>query len=169
MDNSVDNLNYQSNARIVLDGERSKPYELYENMNVVNDKFENITGNLQKSELAHLYFTQENVDYIQTQVIRRVYEKTNNTHQIGKQSEDELIIVMRSIYLQHSKNMKDRIDEQINILNEMVLDYCVDNVLTNLQQYLKYVYDISTNQHVIDTPIHTNNKGRNSLELKPPY
>ena len=56
------------------------------------------------------------MDYIQTQVIRRVYEKTNNTHQIGKQSEDELIIVMRSIYLQHSKNMKDRIDEQINIL-----------------------------------------------------
>lgn len=170
----MDNLNINNfnntgnqNARMDLSGYKSKPYELFESLNVTNDKFDRITGNFQHSDLSVLYFTQENIDYLQTQIIKRIYEKTSKKHLVGKQSEDELIIVMRSIYFQHSKNMRDRLDQQINILNELVLEYCVDNVLTNLQQYVKYIHDITTDQPLMDKPVSTNIKGDKTLELRP--
>ena len=77
-----------------------------------------------------------------------MYEKTNKKHIIGRQSEDEIMIVMRSIYLQHGKNMNTLLETQVDILNNLVLDYCVDNIYTNLLQYLEYINDITmTNQY----------------------
>ena len=153
----------QQNARMNLDGYNSKPFNLFENLNVRNDKFNNMTGNYQESELSKLYFSQVNVDYIQTQIIKRVYDKTNKQHRVGKQSEDELLIVMRSIYFQHGKNMNTKLDLQVNILNELVLDYCVDNVFSNLKQYMVYIKDISTDQVVMDRPQTTHVKGSKTL------
>ena len=153
----------QQNARMNLDGYSSKSFNLFENLNVRNDKFNNMTGNYQKSELSKLYFSQVNLDYIQTQIIKRVYEKTNKQHRIGKQSEDELLIVMRSIYFQHGKNMNTKLDLQVNILNELVLDYCVDNVYSNLKQYMVYIKDITTDQPVMDRPQTTHIKGSKTL------
>ena len=115
------NQQHQS-SRISLEGYKGTPYELFENLNVQNNKFEKMTGNNQESVLSNLYFSQENVDYLQTEVISRVYDKTNKKHIIGRQSEDELIIVMRSIYLQHGKNMNTLLETQVDILNTLVLD-----------------------------------------------
>ena len=84
-------------------------------------------------------------------------------HKIGRQSEDELIIVMRSIYLQHGKNVDTNIDTQINILNELVLDYCVDNVYSNLLQHLQYIIDITKEQQVMDRPQSVDIKGEKTL------
>ena len=64
---------------------------------------------------------------------------------------------MRSIYLQHSKNSSYDLKQQIKQLNKLVLDYCVPNIFTNIDQYKGYAEKIS-NPHVplprsIDTSI----------------
>ena len=157
------NQTHQS-SRINLEGYKGKPYELFENLNVQNNKFEKMTGNNQESLLSNLYFSQENIDYLQTEVISRVYEKTNKKHIIGRQSEDELMIVMRSIYLQHGKNMITLLERQVDVLNNLVLDYCVDNIYTNLLQYFEYINDITKDQPVLDMPQSTYVKGEKSLK-----
>lgn len=159
------NKNNQS-SRINLDNYKSEPFQLFENLNVENNKFENLTGNMQSSKVSTFFFSQENVDYLQTQIISRIYKKSNKMHKIGRQSEDELIIVMRSIYLQHGKNVDTNIDTQINILNELVLDYCVDNVFSNLIAHFEYINDLTKDQPVLDKPISTNIKGDKSLQPK---
>ena len=156
--------NPNQSSRINLDGFTSNPYQLFENLNVKNEtKFEKLTGTFASNALSDLYFSQENIDYIQTQIISRIYEKTLKKHILGKQSEDELVIVMRSIYLQYGKNQQSNLDMQINTLNEHVLDYCVDNVYTNLIQHFEYINDITRDQAVLDMPQTTHIKGSKSL------
>ena len=156
--------NQNQSSRINLDGYNSKPFQLFEDLNVNNDsKFNKLTGTFSGNKLSELYFSQENLDYIQTQIIARVYEKTLKRHVIGRQSDDELIIVMRSIYLQYGKNNNSDLDVQINILNELVLDYCVDNVYSNLIQHFEYINDITKDQPVLDMPQTTHIKGTKSL------
>tara|TARA_B100000575_G_C23066362_1_gene614004 strand:- start:742 stop:1242 length:501 start_codon:yes stop_codon:yes gene_type:complete len=158
------NPNYQS-SKINLDNFNSKPFQLFETLNVNNeDKFKNLNGTLMETKLSKLYFSQENLDYVQSQIISRIYEKTNNKHVIGRQSDDELLIVMRSIYLQYGKNADNNIQSQINNLNEHVLNYCVDNVYTNLLAHFEYIKDITEDQPVLDRPQTTNVKGSKGLE-----
>ena len=52
---------------------------------------------------------------------------------------------------------------QINILNKHVLDYCVNDVYTNLLQYVKYIDDITKEQVVIDRPQNVDVKGNKTL------
>ena len=39
--------------------------------------------------MSSLYFSQTNVDYLQDQMIERIYKKSKGKHIITKQSEDE--------------------------------------------------------------------------------
>ena len=156
--------NTHQSSRINLDGFTSNPFQLFENLNVNNEnKFANLTGTFQESAVSKLYFSQENLDYLQSQIISRVYDKTNKKYGVGRQSDDELMIVMRSIYLQHCKNYDFDLDKQINVLNELVLDYCVDNVYSNLIQHFEYIKDITREQPVLERPETTHVKGEKSL------
>ena len=96
------------------------------------------------------------------QDILGVYKLSNGT-KISKQSQDELLIVMRSIFLQYSKNLDYNLQKQINELNKHVLKYCINNVYTNLQQYNHYINDITKEQQILDKPEFVDIKGEKTL------
>jgi len=95
-------------ARINLTDCVSNPFELYENLNVSNQTKYTNTGNFQRTKLSEMFFSQENIDYLQNQIIVGVYKKTDGKYRVTKQSEDELVIVMKSIYLQYGRNNDKR-------------------------------------------------------------
>ena len=72
---------------------------------------------------------------------------------------------MRSVYLQHSANQPFDIRKQIIELNKIVLDYCVKQVYSEAQGYLKYMHDASTLVVPISHPIMADNTDR-QLEFK---
>ncbi len=150
-------------ARINLTNCVTNPFELYENLNVSNDEKYLNTGNQQRSKLSDMYYSQTNIDFLQNEIINQIYKKTSGKYRIVKQSEDELVIVMKSIYLQYARNSDVDIQLQINVLNKHVLDYCVDNVYVNLLQYVKYIDDITKEQTVIDRPKNVDVKGNKTL------
>jgi hypothetical protein len=137
-----------------------------------NSLFDNFAQNATKSiimpsKLSSVFFSRQNVDYIQNRIIQEVYRISNGKHKIGRQSDTELAIIMRSIYLQFSKNNDTDIRPQIRELDEMVVDECVPIVLNAVEQYIKYKYDVSNLQVPIDLPESQTNKGDKSLEYKP--
>ena len=71
---------------------------------------------------------------------------------------------MRSIFLQNSKNNNINIPNQIEVLNKLVLDYCIPQIYGEAQGYIKYKNDVSTLAVPIDRPVSTYTN--NSLELK---
>jgi hypothetical protein len=121
-------------------------------------------GIFDKTPLIDEYFSKNNIEYIQNSIIKGVYTKSNQKYKIGYQDEDTLKIIMRSIYLQYSVNRPDNIKEQIQTLNNLVLDYCIEQVYRDAQTYMQYLYDASTLQVPMDHPILSyDNK---SLEFK---
>ena len=73
---------------------------------------------------------------------------------------------MRSVFLQYSANQPNNYQQQITQLNKIVLEYCVQQVYSEAQGYMKYVDDASTLVVPLSHPVMTSNNDR-QLELKP--
>jgi hypothetical protein len=125
-----------------------------------------ISQNLQNTQLSTAYFSKENIDKIQCSIINEVYKKSNGKFEIGKQSDNELIIIMRSYYLQYGKNLPDNIDVQVNKLNNMVINWSSDEIITNIEQYLKYKETVSTLPMPLERSQLSSQKGTKTLEIK---
>ena len=115
--------------------------------------------------ISDRFFSQENVDYIQTQIQERIYQKTQGKYTIDKQDCTALFVIMRVFFLQYATNNNDHIEQQLCKLNEIVLGYCVNNVYSELNMYVKYLYDASTIAEPLSTPILSNTKDK-TLEFK---
>lgn len=148
---------------INLDNSCTTPFELYENLYVENEHNSiNFTGNFSTNKLTDMFFSKININNIQKTIITEIYKKTKGI-KISKQSEDELLIVMKSIYLQYGRNNSSSIKKQIENLNNRVLEYCINNVYMNLKQYNKYIEDITSEKTTLDFPENVNIKGDKTL------
>ena len=128
--------------------------------------FRNATEGLwSQTPLSQAFFSQQNIQIIQNGIRAGVYNRSNGQYVIGEQNCDELQIIMRSVFLQHSKNVSVDIPGQINVLNELVLNYAVNQVYGEAEGYMKYKRDASTLVIPLSTPIlsYSNDK---QLELK---
>jgi len=105
-----------------------------------NSRGENAPNN----ELTCVFFSKANIDALQEAIRYRVYTATNGSIVIGRQSDQELQIVMRSMYYQYGQNLAYDVLPQVRALNVKVLDYAVPEVLSNARQYEKYKKDVST-------------------------
>ena len=110
-------------------------------------------GNWYNTELSNAFFSEQNILILQNGIRFGVYKKSNKKYTIGYQDGDELKIIMRSIFLQHSKNLPDKIAEQIENLNKLVLDYAVKQVYGEADAYMKYKRDASTLVTPIEPPV----------------
>tara|TARA_B100001093_G_scaffold507866_1_gene569080 strand:- start:2130 stop:2630 length:501 start_codon:yes stop_codon:yes gene_type:complete len=125
-----------------------------------------LTGTWVDTPLSVLFFSKENIKIIQNAIKKGVYDRSNNQFMIGEQSDDELKIIMRSIYLQNSENLPINITEQISTLNSLVLKYAIKQIYDAAVSYLKFRQDVSTMYTLPNHPVNSSNKG-NTLELKP--
>lgn len=96
-----------------------------------------------ESPVANVFFSAENIQILQDGIRYMVYAKSSDKYIIGNQSETELQIVMRSIYLQYSKNTSSNIPDQVKELNTKVLDYTVPIIINEVHNYKQYTHDIS--------------------------
>jgi len=119
-----------------------------------------------ETQLSNCFFSKENIQIIQNGIRVGVYTKSNNQYIIGSQDNDSLKIIMRSIFLQYAANKKNNITSQIEELNRMVLNYCIESVYGEAQGYIKYLYDASTLVVPISHPVMANNSDK-ELVLKP--
>jgi len=133
------------------------PFELFQEDNKGREEnFYDSVSNINESTiLSKVYFSRKNIDIIQNKIKLGVFEKSKKKILIGKQSDSELKIIMRSIYLQYSKNVDCKIQEQIKQLNQMVLNYSIDNIMTNAVGYINYINDIKAPMNVFENPINT--------------
>ena len=70
---------------------------------------------------------------------------------------------MRSIYLQHGKNVPTGIKEQIQELNNQVVDTLVPKLMSNVSQYLTYTKNLDQAPQFMDHPKNVSNAGDKTL------
>jgi hypothetical protein len=154
------------NGRVNAMGEVPS-YQYPEQDRTVTENPNNITTrNLECSEVSSVFFSSQNIDLLQNGMRNQILNMSNGQYVIGRQSEDELKIIMRSIYYQYSKNIPYNIKEQVKYLNIKVLEWSVPRILTNLKQDEMYRRDISTLPEPLERSQLPSQKGTRVLEIK---
>ena len=123
-----------------------------------------LTGIWQNSQLSEVFFSAANMKLLQNEMKVGVYNLSNKQFVICDQNYDNLKIIMRSIFLEKSKNQPNNITEQIRELNQYVLDFAVPQIYNQLISYHKYQRDISTIQ--APPPLPQLSKAPKQLEMK---
>lgn len=113
--------------------------------------------------LSKLYFSPENVDIIQKQIILKVFRETDGAYWIEKQNEEDLQVIMRSIFLQHAKHLPYDITNQIRELNNITVDDIVPNVITEINAYYGYLERAFAPRQILDWPESASNAGLKTL------
>jgi len=117
-----------------------------------------------KSKLSNIYFSSENINLLHDIIRYQVYVRSNKNHVIGRQSDVELKIIMRSIYLQYGKNLPTKIKEQVAELNELVVNECIDPILSAVEQYYGYLKNISEAPVPLARSVNMSTKGSKTLQ-----
>ena len=153
------------NGRVIMNNTQNvKDMNMIEG-NKPNNNFqvESLYGIQETSKLNQLFFSKKNMDIIQNNIRYTVYNKTNKKHIIDKQSDIELQIIMRSTYLQHSPNLEYNYKEQIEYLNKLVVDWSVEKIIPQLEQYIGYLKEVEYMPMPIDLPVNLSSKGSRTL------
>jgi len=124
-----------------------------------------ISRNMNCTDVSAIFFSDTNVDLLQVGIRNKILNLSNGKYSIGKQSDIDLKIIMRSIYFQYGKNTTNNVKAQVLDLNTRVIDWCVPEILSNIKQSDKYIMDISTLPVPLDRPNLTTQKGLRTLEI----
>jgi hypothetical protein len=125
-----------------------------------------LQGILEDTVLSNVYFSRENLEIIQNAIRKGIYDKTNGKYIIDNQDCDSLKTIMRGVYLEHSVNQPSNITQQIVELNKMVINFCVQQIYSELRAYIQYLHDASTLVVPIAHPTMSTLADK-QLELKP--
>jgi hypothetical protein len=123
-------------------------------------KSDMIRGNWEPNALNQTFFSPPNVQIVQNLIRKRVYDETKEI--IDPQSTDELLIVMRSMYLTYGRNEPTKVKEQIAELNKRVADWCVPKITSEMSMYRTYKKDASTLPVPLSHPVNISGSGTKS-------
>lgn len=163
--NSLNTSRQFQNGRVVTNNNQPvKDMNMIEGDKTNNNfQVESLYGIQETSKLNQLFFSKRNMDIIQNGIRYTVYIKTDKKHIIDKQSDIELQIIMRSMYLQHSPNLDYNFKEQIEYLNKLVIDWSVAHIVPQLEQYVGYLKEVEYMPMPIDLPVNLSSKGSRTL------
>ena len=121
------------------------------------------SGIHEATPLNQAFLSQENLDYLQDRIRFEVYKRSNHKHVIGRQSDIDLQIIMRSVYFQYAKNQSNNIKQQVKELNELVIQEAVPKIMSQIEQYQYYLVDASSLPMPLAHPENMNSAGRKQL------
>jgi hypothetical protein len=155
------------NGRVNLLDPNLDTAKIYNNPELCNEKNVNIINrNYSGNCVSELFFSEENIKIVQTGIINSVFNISEGQYLISNQSEQELKIIMRSMYFQYGKNLDYNIIEQIKELNTLVIRWSVNEIIKNIKQYIEYKKSISTLPMPMERAVLPSQKGTKTLEIK---
>lgn len=127
-----------------------------------------IKGNYEDTNFTRIFFSKQNIGSLQQSIRYYVYKKTNNILKYN-QSENELYIIMRSILFQVGNFLVDdeNMYEEIQNLNNLVINDCVNIIISENSMYEKYLNDVQNLQVPLSQSKNVSNT--DNRELGHPY
>jgi len=126
-----------------------------------------VKGNFEENPVSYNFFSSKNINVIQSMIRYRVYNNTKKV--ISKQSEEQLYMIMRSYLLQKgdmSLKATNEVIAEIQKLNELVVHYCVQDIISELNMYDAYQHKIANLPIPLSNPHYS---GKIDYSLGHPY
>jgi hypothetical protein len=108
------------------------------------------------NKLKQIFFSPENVKYIQEKIIYEVMATTKK-YKIPYQNEQDLRMIMETIYFDKTRNIGYDLNEQLSELNTYVVKFCVPLIINEIKVYLNYLDDINKPRSLNILPSSTGN------------
>ena len=157
---------FNANGRIDAINNNGNTYNIKKSIENATEYQTNIISrNINCTGVSKVFFSIENINLLQRGIRNKILNETNGQFNIGRQKDDELKIVMRSIYFQYSKNLPNNINEQVLDLNTRVIDWCVPEIISNIKQTQRYIRDISTMPVPLERSVLPSGKGLKNLDV----
>jgi len=132
--------------------------------------FKNLYG---ETLLTFLFFSEKNIENIQNVIKFIIHKETK--YIIDKQSTNELLIIMRAVFLEYSRHPKlitekmskeerdvllKQYSTEVERLNTIIINQIVPKIISQLQQYVDYLKDASEQPYYMDKPKNDSIKGQ---------
>tara|TARA_Y100000389_G_C17255423_1_gene410273 strand:+ start:26 stop:553 length:528 start_codon:yes stop_codon:yes gene_type:complete len=164
----INTINQIENGRVInIDNEERPSFPLYHASSKKDGKWfkcSALSGIQEKSPLSLMYFSKENIERLQNLIRYTVFTKSNGKYKVDNQSEIDLKIVMRSLYLQHSPNLECHIIKQVEFLNNLVVNWCYPKIINEVRQYIGYVKDVERLPVPLEHPQNLSSAGTKTLK-----
>ena len=108
------------------------------------------------NKLKQVFFSPENVKYIQEKIIYEVLATTKK-YKIPYQNEQDLRMIMETIYFDKTRNIGYDLNEQLRELNTYIVKFCVPLIINEIKVYLNYLDDINKPRSLNTLPKSTGN------------
>lgn len=150
---------YNGRVNIISDNLNNQSIPLFSENNKQKKSNAAKTILTQNDPIYLAFFSNKNIELIQNSMKNLVFKQSDGRYQIENQSYEQLEIIMNSIYLQYGKFQENNITGQVKELNQLVLNYAVPNILTNIEQYNSYKKDVSFMPEPMSRPVNLNKTG----------
>ena len=98
-----------------------------------------LTSQMERNPVSDMFFSQRNINHLKFLLAKMLREKNSYNISPEAQSNNDLIVVMRGIYLSHSKNLPNEISEQVIELNYITISDVYPRMVSNIKHYLSYI------------------------------
>jgi len=123
--------------------------------------------NIKPNDISYRYFSDINIDLINTRLIEEVknitFERYNKKIQIEPQQKHILITIMRHVYMRNVKNTRET-EVEVELLNREVLKQTVPILISGLLSQIRFIDDYNSIRP-FDLPEPTNRKNGNMKPL----
>jgi|SRR5210317_761593 hypothetical protein len=111
-----------------------------------------------ETPLNTLFFSEFNQNLLQRGIRQAFKNKTGIA--IDRQNPDDLYSIMRVVFINNSGDHYSRVNEQVRMMNERVIETALGQIQTGVSQYMSYVQDIDTIATPLAQPINTSTVGK---------
>lgn len=157
------------NGRVdTLNNTNYKLYEMFDYRQKPSSTFtdEAIMGTHKSNPISRVFFSTTNIDALQQAIRYQVYVKSCKKHVIDRQSDTDLKVIMRAVYLEHAAHDTPDAMQEIKRLNAIVVSFCVPRILQEINMYMRYKQDISQLPVPLERGEFSSSKGTKSLVTK---
>ena len=89
------------------------------------------------NKLKQIFFSPENIKYLQERIIHQVYLTTNKKYRRPYQNEQDLRMIMETLYFTETRNIGYALNEQLSELNDLLIKFVVPKIIPEIKTYLK--------------------------------
>jgi len=114
------------------------------------------------NDLITAFFSNQNISVIQ----KALREEVKRVHGwvISRQDDTELVLIMRGVFNMNNASVLDHdLKDQVCRLNDLVVEYTLPRLVTNIRHYLGYLRDSTRPYRLVDRPINTSRRGEYML------
>jgi hypothetical protein len=146
-----------------------RPYKMYaEGKPILADNLRfDMVGHLHaETPLNKIFFSKENLDYIQKEIRAQVNAMSGGKYNIDRQNDDDVKIIMRSYYLMFGQNDPNFVERELKELNSRVIGYASAKVYSEVDFHMFYLNDIQDFASPIANPMNPHVFGTRTGELR---